>query len=187
MPSVLSKLPVMMSEEDIADPRYENTILYFLAHKDDVETKKNIYIGHTINKPSRICRHRIHATNPEAKEYKDRKYAYIRENGGWFEWRMIELETFNCKNRYEAEDREEYWKGIYPASLNTLKSGEIRRQGGHQQYKKKYNADWYKNNREHALAMKRRTAICDKCGKEINKHRLKRHQASSNCVSLQIT
>ena len=70
MPSVLSKLPVMMSDEDIIDPRYENTILYFLAHKDDVETKHNIYIGHTINKSSRICRHRINATDPKEKEYK---------------------------------------------------------------------------------------------------------------------
>jgi len=186
MPNVFSKLPFLMSDEDEIDTRYAKTILYCLSHKDDVITKNRIYIGHTINKRSRVANHKHHTIDPTALEYKDRKYKYIRENGGWENWVITHLEIYNCRNQFDAEDREEFWKIKHPAILNKLKSGESRRLGGKVNYGKSYNDEWYIKNREKTLEIKRRKGKCEICGQQITLNYMKRHQKGSNCKSLQV-
>ena len=44
----------------------------------------------------------------------------IRLNGGWDNWKMIEIEKFPCKDGNEARTRERYWFEELNADMNTL-------------------------------------------------------------------
>jgi hypothetical protein len=45
-------------------------------------------------------------------------HLYIRDNGGWNNWSMIEIEKYKCKDKYEAEKRERYYIETLKAALN---------------------------------------------------------------------
>jgi 5-methylcytosine-specific restriction endonuclease McrA len=45
-------------------------------------------------------------------------YQFIRENGGWNNWSMIEFEKFSCNDGNEARARERYWYEELRATLN---------------------------------------------------------------------
>jgi hypothetical protein len=45
-------------------------------------------------------------------------YQCIRDNGGWINWSMIEIEKYKCNDKYEAEKRERYYIEDMKATLN---------------------------------------------------------------------
>jgi len=77
---------------------YAKTIIYKLVHKDDLYDE-NIYTGHTTEMTKRKYNHKACCTKPNKKEYNQKKYKYIRDNGGWDEWLMIEIEKYPCKDK----------------------------------------------------------------------------------------
>ena len=86
---------------------YSKTIIYKLVHNEDYDNA-NIYIGSTTDFVKRKNQHKSICNNENYKEYNHKKYQYIRENGGWEEWNMIESEKHNCNDGNEARAREEY-------------------------------------------------------------------------------
>jgi len=76
---------------------------------------KSIYVGSTINFKNRQKHHKaIHQT-------KNRPiYQTIRENGGWDNWSMIEIETLEC-SKEEARMRERHWCETLNADLNMIR------------------------------------------------------------------
>ena len=86
---------------------YSKTIIYKLVHNEDYDNA-NIYIGSTTDFVKRKNSHKTSCNNEKHKEYNNKKYQYIRENGGWEEWNMIEIEKHNCNDGNEARAREEY-------------------------------------------------------------------------------
>ena len=80
---------------------YENSIIYKLVCLDtDI---KEFYIGSTTQWRNRKARHKKNTNNIECKAF---VYDFIRKNGGWDNWRMIEIEKYKCENKRELEKRE---------------------------------------------------------------------------------
>jgi len=97
---------------------YSKTIIYKLIHKDALDDA-NIYIGSTTNFIERKRGHKSSCDNEKSSKYNYLKYVFIRNNGGWDEWNMIEVEKYSCVDNNEARAREEYWKRILNATLNS--------------------------------------------------------------------
>ena len=100
---------------------YSNTTIYKLVHKEDYDNA-NTYIGSTTDFIRRKNNHKNNCNNEKNKEYNDKKYQYIRDNGGWGDWNMLEVEKFPCNDKREAEAREEYWRCHFNSQLNTKRA-----------------------------------------------------------------
>jgi len=100
---------------------YSKIIIYKLVKNDDYENA-NIYVGSTIDFTSRKYRHKSRCCNENDKAYHLKLYQTIRENGGWNEWNMIEIEKYPCNDKREAEAREEWWRCEFNANLNSKRA-----------------------------------------------------------------
>lgn len=124
---------------------YSKIIIYKLVKNDDYNNE-NIYIGSTVDFTSRKYRHKSRCCNENDKAYNIKLYQTIRENGGWIEWNMIEIEKYPCNDKREAEAREEWWRCEFNANLNSKRAFTTEEQ------KKQYridNADKLKQKRIH--------------------------------------
>lgn len=103
------------------DERYKQCIIYFLAHKDDVISKKNIYIGHTIEIPKeRWRKHKSACNNINSYKYNTKIYRYIRDNGGTSNWTFNTLFHYPCNNLEEATIKEKEVINLFPNNLNII-------------------------------------------------------------------
>ena len=91
--------------------------MYKLVCKD--LNVKDIYVGSTTNFIERKARHRNNCKNPSNQTYNIKVYQMIRNNGGWDNWDMIQIEAFPCENGNEARARERYWYETLQASMNS--------------------------------------------------------------------
>jgi len=82
---------------------------------------KYCYIGQTANFGNRQRQHlKNTVTKSDKKHYHLKHYQAIRENGGWDEWEMVEIEQFNGKTNLEARMREQELIEEYNANLNSV-------------------------------------------------------------------
>jgi len=96
---------------------YLNTIIYKIVHKEDYDNV-NIYVGSTTNFKTRKNSHKSRTNKIGNAQYNFKKYQYIRDNGGWDMFDMIEIEKYPCNDKNEAESRERYWIEFYKSTLN---------------------------------------------------------------------
>jgi hypothetical protein len=99
---------------------YSNTIMYKLVPND--VNLDLIYIGHTTNFRARKNTHKEACINPNGKKYNFKVYSMIRENGGWDNWSMIEIEKYCCADSNESRKRERELMEEYNCNLNTYKA-----------------------------------------------------------------
>ena len=138
---------------------HSNTIIYKLVKNDDYDNA-NIYIGSTTDFIRRKNNHKSSCINEKDKGYNAKKYQYIRDNGGWNEWNMIEVEKYNCNDKREAEAREEYWRCHFNSQLNSIRAyrteeqrkeidkerkREYREHDEYREYQKEYQKKYYYN------------------------------------------
>jgi hypothetical protein len=87
---------------------YSKTVIYKIVCND-----LNIigcYVGHTTDFIRRKQSHKSHCTNEkDKKKYDFKVYKTIRENGGWDNYSMIEIEKYPCKDANEATAKEREW------------------------------------------------------------------------------
>ena len=95
---------------------YSNTIIYKLCCKDITITE--IYIGHTTDMRKRKYRHKSSCNNEITKGYNYYVYEFIRNNGGWDNWDMIEIERFEAIDGNDARKKERYYIEELKATLN---------------------------------------------------------------------
>jgi hypothetical protein len=111
--------------------------------------------------------------------YNQKIYQYIRDNGGWDNWNMIEIEKYPCNDKREAEAREVYWQSDFNAKLNAIRAYRTEEQQQEynkvyrekkrdyiKEHQKEYYKKYYENYKEKIK--------CD-CGCVIFKHNLKKH------------
>ena len=197
-----SKLPVMISDEDIVDKRYENGKIYIVRCKYDDNL---IYVGSTIRTlEERLKGHRTH--------YRCSLYQYV--NGDWDNWFIELYEDYPCKNKKKLERREgEVQREI--ATINNVVAGrtfnelykdnklifnERQKQYYHNnrekclEYKKnayikhieylKEKQNIYRNKNIDIIKIKKKERmICDVCGKDINIDHKARHQRTNKCIN----
>lgn len=146
---------------------YSNTVIYKLVHQDDI-SNQHIYIGSTTNFKQRKSAHKSNCNQETSKESKQSKYVFIRENGGWEKWRMIEIEKYPCDDKREAENRERYWIEFYKCKLNYyiptrtnkewrndnleyMKNYEKSRNIIRKEYNQQRSQEYYENNKTNIL------------------------------------
>ena len=176
---------------------YTKTIIYKLVHKDDLYDE-NIYTGHTTDMRHRKNSHKTKCTNPDSDKYHLKVYQYIRENGGWDTWLMIEIEKYPCKDVHEARARERVIQTEMKAKLNSDIAGRTRKEWVKDncdklsEYTKQYNID----NREKIAEQRKqyhidnRMMICEKT-RNYNKHnkdkiaekKKQRHEANKDVIN----
>ena len=97
---------------------YANSIIYKLCCNNSEIT--DIYIGSTTNFVKRKQQHKTVCNNTNSKDYNCNVYQFIRANGGWSSWNMVEVERFNAIDKRHLETRERYWLETLKATLNSL-------------------------------------------------------------------
>ena len=127
---------------------YSKTIIYKILHKEDYDNAY-IYIGSTTDFIRRKTKHKSSCNCVTNRDHNDKKYQYIRNNGGWGEWNMIEVEKFPCNDKREAEAREEYWRCHFNSQLN------IRRAYITNVEKIDYKKQFYLDNKDNILKQKK--------------------------------
>jgi len=97
---------------------YSNTVIYKIFCKD--ENVKDLYIGHTTNFSQRKSSHKNACENTKNSIYDIKLYKTIRENGGWDNWIMQEIEILNLNNSTEARIKEAEYYEKYKATMNSV-------------------------------------------------------------------
>ena len=127
---------------------YSKTIIYRIVCKD--LTIKECYVGSTTDFTRRKGNHKSSCNNNNYKEYNYNVYQFIRNNGGWENWDMIEIEKYNTVDKLSQSKRERYWLEYYNATLNKQVPSQ-----NYAEYNKKYREEhkeyynnYYKENKE---------------------------------------
>lgn len=124
---------------------YSKTVIYKIVCNDLAIT--DIYVGSTTQFTKRKNSHKtssnISSKNP-SHNYK--LYKMIRDNGGWENWTMVQIEEFPCANGNEARNRERYWYEQLNANLNTVVPIIFIEEK--KEYHKTYNKEWRDANKE---------------------------------------
>ena len=100
------------------DIDYTNTIIYKITCKNPTVT--DVYVGHTTNFVQRKHAHKQSCTNTKSRNYKCKLYDVIRNNNGWDNWNMEIVNFFNCKDNYEARQKEQEYFILLNATLNSI-------------------------------------------------------------------
>ena len=168
---------------------YCNTIIYKIVCND--ENVKDIYVGYTTNFSQRKCKHKQECNNMNNKLL---IYNAIRTNGGWSNWSMFLIATYNCKNAIEAKIKEQYHYDILTKTQtnNITKKYETINEEGIEKFicdicnfssHKKSNYEMHLKTDKHAINMSLHSSgnaveitkmpddknVCD-CGKKYNTH-----------------
>ena len=112
---------------------YSKTIIYKIVCND-----LNIvecYVGHTTNFIQRKYKHKYSCNTEYSEKYNYKIYQFIRANGGWDNFNMIEIEKYSCQDINEASARERYWYEILNSNLNTQIPSRTKK-------------EWYETNKE---------------------------------------
>jgi hypothetical protein len=127
---------------------YHNSIIYKICCKD-VNIKK-IYVGSTANALRvRKSKHKSSCNNENNKNYNLYVYQFIRQNGGFDNWSMIEIEKYKCENKQELHKRERFYIEELNAELNKVIPNRSLE-------------EWYKDNKETILEKNKEYRIDNK-------------------------
>lgn len=157
--------------KDMAD--YSKGIIYMIKKIDD-EDYENVYIGSTINFIKRKNEHKGRCNNSNDPKHHYKIYKYIRENGGWDCFEIVELEKYPCNSKQELEKREDEIMIEYKNRLNTQRAHMSK-----EELKIKME-EYYQNNRDKILERgkewrennKEKKAEQDKKWRENNKEKV---------------
>ena len=97
---------------------YQKTIIYKIVC--DNLNITDIYVGATTDMIRRKAGHKKCCNNPNNKHYNFKIYQSMRKNGGFNNWKMLEVEKYPCNNKAESAVRERYWLEFLSANLNKL-------------------------------------------------------------------
>ena len=104
------------------------------------------YVGSTVNFKERARTHRYNCNNEKHQHYNRKIYKTIRENGGWCEFKMIEIGTAEQLTKRQAEKIEEEYRVKLNAKLNSYKCFTTEEEK--KEHKKEHMKEWADNNKE---------------------------------------
>lgn len=90
---------------------YDNACIYQFE-KDGIIR----YIGSTTNFTHRKSQHKTNCNNPN-KNHSAPIYKFIRNNGGWDDFKMILIENYKCKCSNELRAREQHFFNEFKPTL----------------------------------------------------------------------
>jgi len=124
---------------------YQNTIIYQLKCKDT--NVSGCYVGHTTDFKIRKNQHKTACNCESKKAYNYKVYKTMRDNGGFENYDMLEIEKYPCNNENEAKLRERHFYDVLDSQLNSIKPilTEIESSVDYQQ---RYNREYHAKNME---------------------------------------
>jgi hypothetical protein len=134
---------------------YSKTIIYKIVCND--LNINDVYVGHTTNFLKRRIAHKCDCNNETSKRYNLKVYQMIRQNGGWVNWLMVEIEKFPCNDKNEAVKKERYYYETLNSTLNCISPIQTKEDIKERAkiYRSKYSDDikergkkYYTNNRD---------------------------------------
>jgi len=176
---------------------YSKTIIYKIVSNDlnIIET----YVGSTTNFTKRKTHHKSNCNNINGKWYNLKVYEFIRSNGGWDQFTMVEIEKCNCSDGNEARAIERRWYEQLNAKLNMVCPGAYV--NGIKEYQKNYRQEnseklkiyeenrkeqkkiYYEQNKEKINEQRKVPFLCE-CGCTIRKQEKLRHQKTKKHIKL---
>jgi len=147
-------------------PDYSKTIIYKLCCNDTNIT--DIYIGSTCNFSRRKNCHKSDCNNESRNSYNLKVYQFIRDNGNFENWSMIQLEEKSVENKREKEALEREWIEKLKPSLNIQLPTRSRKEwvNDNMEYVKEKCKEKYIQNKEKILEKRKEY-------REKNKDKLK--------------
>jgi len=136
-------------------PDYSETIIYKLCCLNS--EIKDIYIGHTTNFTKRKNQHKTSSNNPNYPGYNTYVYKFIREHGGWDNWKMVQIEECDCKNKREAESFEQEYIEKLGATLNC-----VNPYAQCVENPEAYKQQWYEEHKNEILEKKKENYVANK-------------------------
>jgi hypothetical protein len=126
---------------------YNKTLIYKIVSKNLNIT--DCYVGNTINFRQRKSLHKSRCYNKNCKSFNSNIYKFIRQNEGWSNWEMIEIEKYPCSDKREAEARERTHYELLNSSLNSYKP--FTTDDEKKEYYKNKSKNYYVNNKNNVL------------------------------------
>ena len=126
--------------------------------------------------------HKSSCNNENDKRYNLKLYSTIRENGGWDNWTMVQIEEYSCNNKREAVCREEYWRVKLHAQLNMRKAFGAETIVEYQKQYREENKEEIKDQRKHYYETnkdeinKRNKQYRNENKEEVNKRKREQYQ-----------
>ena len=102
---------------------YTNTHFYKIVCKDTTIT--DCYVGHTTDFTKRKSHHKKTCNSQTDKHSSIYLYQFIRENGGWENWDMVEIERRCCENSLDARRIEREYIEQLKSESNIVKRPTI--------------------------------------------------------------
>ena len=130
---------------------YSKTIIYKIVCNN--LNIKDLYVGHTTDFTKRKYGHKENCCDEKYKQHNLKVYKFIRDNGGWENWSMIEVEKYPCCDGNEARARERHWIETLNADLNC--TSPFKTQEEQKELKKKTDKEYAIKNKETIKEYKR--------------------------------
>jgi len=159
-------------EDEYGGLELNDYIMYKIAPKN--HELKYCYIGHTTNFITRMRHHKEQAINENYNKSHFKLYQVIRQNGGWNEWEMVNLEEIYGKTKLEARMREQELIDEHGANLNSLKAYISEEQ--RKELKKQITEKYREENKE---LLKEQTKKYKQDHKEIIAEQMKKYRAEN--------
>ena len=130
------------------------TFYKFICLNSDINS---CYVGSTGNFKKRKADHKTVCNSENHRSYNYKIYQTIRENGGWSNWKMIEIGERENITKRDAEQIEEEYRKELKADMNerrpfiTPEEKKEHQNEYNKEYREnnpEYKAKWYENNRE---------------------------------------
>jgi hypothetical protein len=159
-------------------PDYSKSSIYKLCCLDYNIT--DIYIGSTVTMKARKHMHKSSCYNENRNAYHLPVYKFIRDNGGWDNWAMVEIEKYEAEDKQELHKRERYWLETLGATLNSRIPSrtitEFRQTDKCKEYQKDYHKEYQQTDKykETSTKYENKVIICS-CGQQIKQHYKSKH------------
>ena len=139
---------------------YTNAVIYKLTCKNPEIT--DIYVGSTTQFTKRKNQHKSACNNKNNKRHHLNVYQFIRGNGSWINWQMVEIEKYRATDKLDLERRERYWLEQLHATLNSYVPTRTQKQ-------------YYEDNRERFIKYRKEynEKHKDKISKQTKEYREK--------------
>lgn len=133
---------------------YSTTTIYKIVCKNLSVTE--CYVGHTTNLKQRKSQHKS-ACSGKGHNAEYKIYNTIRDNGGWDNWQIVEIENYPCENIHQAVARERYWYEQLNSKLNEKvpNRGRLEYRRDTADLNNSRASDWYYANYDYAIQCRR--------------------------------
>jgi hypothetical protein len=132
---------------------YSKTIIYKIVCND--LNIIDVYVGSTTDFIRRKNEHKRSCNSEKSERYNLKVYQSIRQNGGWDNFSMVEIEKYPCNDSNESRARERHYFELLNTSLNTRCPIRFDKKECHLLYRqnnkdkvKERSDEYYKNNKD---------------------------------------